>query len=84
LLRLADAMLERTERRVALARRYFSTASMNKLLEPSQEALTQVLLKLQSAEDFSGLRDRIYTGSATRSNRNGRGIPPSDHLSPRE
>ncbi len=49
LLRLAGALLEEQNDEWAVGRRYFSTESMNKLYEPSQEEVVQALLELQSA-----------------------------------
>ena len=49
LLRLAGALLEEQNDEWAVGRRYFSTESMNKLFEPSNEEVTQSLLELQSA-----------------------------------
>lgn len=49
LLRLAGALLEEQNDEWAVGRRYFSTESMNKLFEPSNEEVVQALLELQSA-----------------------------------
>ena len=49
LLRLAGAVLEEQNDELAVGRRYFSTESMNKLKEPSQEEVVQALLELESA-----------------------------------
>ncbi len=49
LLRLAGALLEEQNDEWAVGRRYFSTDSMNKLYEPSQEEVVHALLELQSA-----------------------------------
>jgi transposase-like protein len=49
LLRLAGALLEEQNDEWAVGRRYFSTESMNKLFEPSNEEVMQALLELQSA-----------------------------------
>jgi len=49
LLRLTGALLEEQNDEWAVGRRYFSTESMNKLYEPSQEEVVQALLELQSA-----------------------------------
>jgi hypothetical protein len=49
LLRLAGALLEEQNDEWAVGRRYFSSESMNKLYEPSQEEVVQALLELQSA-----------------------------------
>src|SRR5215472_14747064 len=49
LLRLTGALLEEQNDEWAVGRRYFSTESMNKLYEPTQEEVVQALLELQSA-----------------------------------
>jgi len=49
LLRLTGALLEEQNDEWAVGRRYFSTESMNKLYEPSQDEVVQALLELQSA-----------------------------------
>jgi len=49
LLRLAGALLEEQNDEWAVGRRYFSTESMSKLYEPSQDEVVQALLELQSA-----------------------------------
>src|SRR5216683_6740959 len=49
LLRLAGAVLEEQNDEWAVGRRYFSTESMNKLLEPTPEEVVQALLELQTA-----------------------------------
>jgi hypothetical protein len=48
-LRLTGALLEEQNDEWAVGRRYFSTESMNKLYEPSQDEVVQALLELQSA-----------------------------------
>jgi putative transposase len=49
LLRLTGALLEEQNDEWAVGRRYFSTESMNKLYEPSQEQVVEALLELQNA-----------------------------------
>jgi putative transposase len=49
LLRLTGALLEEQNDAWAVSRRYFSTESMNKLYEPSQEEVVEALLELQNA-----------------------------------
>jgi len=49
LLRLAGAILEEQNDEWAVGRRYFSTESMNKLFQPSNEEVVQALLELESA-----------------------------------
>jgi len=49
LLRLAGAILEEQNDEWAVGRRYFSTESMNKLFQPSNEEVVKALLELESA-----------------------------------
>ena len=49
LLRLVGAVLEEQNDEWAVGRRYFSTESMNKLLQPSNEEVVKALLELESA-----------------------------------
>jgi transposase-like protein len=49
LLRLAGAILEEQNDEWAVGRRYFSTESMNKLYQPSNEEVVKALLDLESA-----------------------------------
>ncbi len=49
LLRLAGAILEEQDDEWAVGRRYFSTESMHKLTEPSNEEVVQALLELETA-----------------------------------
>ena len=49
LLRLTGAVLEEQNDEWAVGRRYFSTESMNKLLQPTNEEVVKTLLELESA-----------------------------------
>ncbi|MDQ6773385.1 MAG: IS256 family transposase [Candidatus Dormibacteraeota bacterium] len=49
LLRLSGAVLEEQNDEWAVGRRYFSTDSMNKLFQPTNEEVVQALLELESA-----------------------------------
>ena len=49
LLRLVGAVLEEQNDEWAVGRRYFSTESINKLLQPSNEEVVKALLELESA-----------------------------------
>jgi putative transposase len=49
LLRLTGAVVEEQNDEWAVGRRYFSTESMNKLFQPTNEEVVKQLLELESA-----------------------------------